>query len=56
MTGREERPTLGGGQDQKDYELLINSPYLFARKFNENVNFEIVQKIYNNITVEFNHE
>lgn len=44
------------GQDEKDYELLINSPYLFARKFDENVNFEIVKKIYDNITVEFNDD
>lgn len=40
------------GQDEKDFNLLIESPYLFARKFDENVNFEIVQKIYNYVTTE----
>lgn len=40
------------GQDEKDFNLLIESPYLFARKFDENVNFEIVKKIYNYVTTE----
>lgn len=39
----------GGGSTQKDYELLMESPYLFARKFDERVNFEIVEEIYETI-------
>lgn len=36
------------GAESKDYELLINSPYLFARKFDKN-QFDIVEKIYNEV-------
>lgn len=44
------------GQDENDFKLLMDSPYLFARKFDENVNFEIVQKIYDCVTAECSNE
>ena len=31
---------------EKDYDELINSEYLFARKFDENVDKNIIDKIY----------
>lgn len=34
------------GQDESDFEMLVNSPYLFARKFDENVNMDIVNRLY----------
>ena len=34
------------GQQEGDYKMLMDSPYLFARKFDENTNLEIVEKIY----------
>lgn len=40
------------GKDENDFDLLVNSPYLFARKFDENVNFEIVEKIYDYVMAE----
>ena len=36
------------GQDEKDYDLLIKSPYMFARKFDEKY-MEIVNRIYNDL-------
>ncbi|TDW13959.1 core-2/I-Branching enzyme [Breznakia blatticola] len=33
----------------EDYDLLINSQCLFARKFDENIDFNIINKIYDNI-------
>lgn len=39
------------GNDEKDFDLLINSPYMFARKFSED-NMEIVDKIFNFLTGE----
>lgn len=44
------------GQSEDDYRLLIDSPYLFARKFDENINFEIVKKIYGYVTAEVDNE
>lgn len=44
------------GQDENDFKLLMDSPYLFARKFDENINFEIVQKIYDCVTAECSNE
>ncbi len=38
------RPYTWGGA-VNDLALLLNSPYLFARKFDENVNMEIVEKL-----------
>ena len=40
------------GQEQKDddFHVLINSPYLFARKFDESVDFEIAEQIFNEVT------
>lgn len=35
-----------------DYEELINSKYLFARKFDENVDWNIVEKIYKTVKKE----
>ena len=32
-----------------DYEELINSKYLFARKFDQNKDLEVVQRLYDNI-------
>ncbi len=36
------------GQDEKDYELLMKSPYMFARKFDEKY-IEIVNRIYDEL-------
>ena len=36
------------GQDSGDFEKLMKSPYMFARKFDEQ-HFEIVEKIYNEL-------
>lgn len=33
----------------EDYEELINSPYLFARKFDENIDGQIIQRLYDYI-------
>lgn len=32
------------GRDEGDFEMLMNSPYMFARKFNDD---EFADKIYN---------
>lgn len=37
------------GQDPDDFRTLMESPYLFARKFDERVNMEIVEKIYRSL-------
>lgn len=42
--------------EYNDFKLLTDSPYLFARKFDENINFEIVQKIYDCVTAECSNE
>lgn len=34
------------GKQEDDFEMLMESPYLFARKFDENINFDIVLQIY----------
>jgi len=34
---------------KKDYEELINSEFLFARKFSETVDSEIIDKIFNKL-------
>jgi hypothetical protein len=36
------------GQEQGDFEYLTGSPYMFARKFDEQY-FEIVERIYNKL-------
>ena len=36
------------GQDEKDFEMLMDSPYMFARKFDEQ-HFEIVEKIFHTL-------
>lgn len=41
--------TWGRENAKKDFDMLINSGFLFARKFDENTNNEIVQLIYNHI-------
>lgn len=38
--------TWGTQSPQEDYQTLMNSKYLFARKFDERVNYEIIQRIY----------
>ena len=40
------------GQDENDFEMLVNSPYMFARKFDESTNFEIVEQIFEHVTKE----
>ena len=40
------------GQDPEDYETLMNSPYLFARKFDEETNMELVERIYHTLISE----
>lgn len=40
----------------QDFEELINSPYMFARKFDENVDMQIVKMIYDKITLRKNNE
>ena len=37
---------------KEDYELLVKSDYIFARKFDMNVNSEIVDLIYNSLKEE----
>jgi hypothetical protein len=37
------------GQEKGDYEMLIESPYMFARKFDEKY-FDIVERIYNHLS------
>ena len=37
---------------EKDYDELINSEYLFARKFDENVDKNIIDKIYGKLVNE----
>lgn len=37
------------GSDEKDFDLLMENPYMFARKFDESQN-EIVEKIYEEIS------
>lgn len=44
------------GQDNEDFKTLINSPYLFARKFDENVNMDLVNDIYKYVTMENKYE
>ena len=34
------------GRDSGDFELLMDSPYFFARKFDEKVNMDIVERIF----------
>ena len=44
------RPYVWGTEGtEQDFEMLLNSPYLFARKFDEKVNMEIVDKIYDRL-------
>ena len=43
------------GADEGDFDLLMSSPYLFARKFNEN-NMEIINKIFDCINRRNQHE
>ena len=37
------------GSDEKDFDLLMESPYMFARKFDESQN-EIIEKIYEELS------
>lgn len=50
--------TWGRDKDstQKDFETLINSGYMFARKFDERVNNDIIQKIVQYLTEKKNGE
>lgn len=43
------------GADEGDFDLLMSSPYLFARKFDEN-NMEIIDKIFDCINRRNQHE
>ena len=44
------KPYVWGTENtEQDYKLLKNSKYLFARKFDERVNPEIIQRIYNDL-------
>ncbi|MBQ2854030.1 MAG: hypothetical protein IJE81_00995 [Oscillospiraceae bacterium] len=44
------RPYIWGAEGtEEDYKILMNSEYLFARKFDENVNFELIQRIYDTL-------
>ena len=36
----------------EDFEMLMNSPCMFARKFDENVDQKIIEQIYNKISTE----
>lgn len=38
----------GGGQCETDFDVLMQSPYMFARKFDEKY-FGIVEKIFNEL-------
>lgn len=42
------RPYTWEDRDSADFDLLMQSPYMFARKFDEK-NFEIVEKIFNKL-------
>jgi len=42
--------TWGRGDTQKDFDTLMNSGMLFARKFDENVNSEIIDMIVNKLS------
>ncbi len=47
------RPYIfGGSETENDYQLLMNSPYMFARKFSEDKSSELVERIYNRIMQE----
>lgn len=47
---RRGKPYIWGEQNtHEDYQMLMNSEYLFARKFDERVNFEIIQHVYETI-------
>ena len=41
--------TWGTQTPDEDYKTLMESDYLFARKFDERVNFELIQKIYDTL-------
>ena len=43
------------GKEEQDYEMLMNSPYMFARKFDES-HMDIVDKIYNELMRRKNDE
>lgn len=44
------RPYVWGAEGtEEDYTTLMNSEYLFARKFDETVNFELIQKVYDTL-------
>ena len=41
--------TFGGSETKSDYELLMNSPYMFARKFSEEKSALLVDRIYHDL-------
>ena len=43
------------GQKENDFDELMNSPYMFARKFDE-THMEIVEKIFEEISRRNNNE
>ena len=44
------KPYVWGTQTpDADYQTLMTSEYLFARKFDERVNYELIQKIYDTL-------
>lgn len=44
-----------GGAEENDFDNLMNSPYMFARKFDE-TNMKIVEKIFREINRRNNDE
>ena len=52
--GNEENH-IHGGAEENDFDNLMNSPYMFARKFDE-TNMKIVEKIFREINRRNNDE
>ena len=49
------KPYTWGGAEENDFDNLMNSPYMFARKFDE-TNMKIVEKIFREINRRNNDE